>query len=258
MRREALRVALYALPPRAARELRALIQPLDERYLAHSIPDPGTAHIRDMLTITPTRARIRPRQQHTFTFAVDLVYVGWLHVVVGDGRAEQRLYASFLTHALDDLLAALVALTRAEQHARMSWNGEPAEYRWLFTVDPAAYAHLHILRFPDESARLPDSNGHPIFDTDLPLRALVRSVAAQARALLDRLGEGGYARKWDAGPFPLRDLLTLERWLDDDEPDTRPNDPSGLVVVGAARKVLPPGRCRLRAARPRREQQPRR
>lgn len=197
---------------------------MDERYLTHSTPDPGTAHIRDMLTITPTRTRIRPRPQHTFTFAVDLVYLGWLHVVVGDGRTEQRLHASFLTHALDDLLAALIALTRGEQHARVSWNGEPTEYRWLFTVDPAAYAHVSILLFPDELARLPDNDGHPILDTDLPLRALVHSVAAQARALLDRLGEDGYARTWHAGPFPTRDVLVLERWLDDRDPDTRLDD----------------------------------
>jgi len=43
-----LRTALYALPTKAARELHALVRPLDEVYLSRSIPDPETAHIRDL------------------------------------------------------------------------------------------------------------------------------------------------------------------------------------------------------------------
>lgn len=57
VQREALRMALHALPAKAARELRALIRPLDELYLARTIPGQDTAHIRDLLTITPARAR---------------------------------------------------------------------------------------------------------------------------------------------------------------------------------------------------------
>jgi hypothetical protein len=209
--REALRTALHALPAKAARELRALIRPLDELYLARSIPDPDTAYIRDLLTITPARTRFRPPD--TFTFAVDLVHLGWLLAVVGDARGEQRLHASYLTPALDDLLAALVALTAGERLARVSWEGEPTEYRWLLTLDSHAHAHVCILRFSDRTAELPDSDGHPILDADLPLRSLVRSVATAARALLTRLGEGAYARQWAAGPFPTNHLLTLEHWL---------------------------------------------
>jgi hypothetical protein len=211
--REALCMALYALPTKAARELRALLRPLDERYLARSIPDSSTAHIRDLLTITPARTHIRRRPADTFTFAVDLVHLGWLLAVVGDARGEQRLYASYLTHALDDLLAALVALTAGKRHARVSWEGEPTEYRWLITTDPYAHAHVRILRFSDRIAERPDNDGHPILDADPPLRALVHSVAAAARALLTRLGEDRYARQWDAGPFPTSHLLALERWL---------------------------------------------
>ncbi|HET9143079.1 hypothetical protein, partial [Actinophytocola sp.] len=78
--RETLRVVLNALPAKAARELSALIRPLDELYLARSIPDPASARIRDLLT-AHTRARMPPAD--TFTFGVDLVYLGWLLVVVG-------------------------------------------------------------------------------------------------------------------------------------------------------------------------------
>jgi hypothetical protein len=38
--RAVLEVALHALPPRAARELRGLVDPLDELYLSRSWPDP--------------------------------------------------------------------------------------------------------------------------------------------------------------------------------------------------------------------------
>jgi hypothetical protein len=58
--RETLRMALHALPAKAARELRALIRPLDELYLARRLPDPNTAHIPDLLTITLPRAVTPP------------------------------------------------------------------------------------------------------------------------------------------------------------------------------------------------------
>jgi hypothetical protein len=215
VRRQALRMALDALPTKAANELRALIRPLDEIYLSRSIPNPDTTHIRDLLTITPARTRFHPppTTTDTFTVAVDLVYVGWLLAVVGDGRGEQRLYASYLTPALDDLLAALVALTSGQRHARVSWEGEPTEYRWRITVASYAHAHVRILTFYDRMERLPDNDGHPILDTDLPLRSLVRTVAVAARALRNRLGEDGYTRQWAAGPFPTSHLLALEEWL---------------------------------------------
>ena len=38
--RAVLEMALHALPSRAARELRGLVEPLDELYLARSWPDP--------------------------------------------------------------------------------------------------------------------------------------------------------------------------------------------------------------------------
>jgi hypothetical protein len=47
--RALLRTALIALPTRAARELRALVRPLDDLYLARSIPNPEHAHLRDLL-----------------------------------------------------------------------------------------------------------------------------------------------------------------------------------------------------------------
>jgi hypothetical protein len=64
VRRQALRTALHALPSKAARELRALILPLDELYLARSTLDPDTVHIRDLLTVTPARVHVPPGGGH--------------------------------------------------------------------------------------------------------------------------------------------------------------------------------------------------
>ena len=47
--RAVLRRALIALPARAARELRALVRPLDDLYLARSIPSPEHADLRGLL-----------------------------------------------------------------------------------------------------------------------------------------------------------------------------------------------------------------
>lgn len=47
--RETLHRALHELPANAARELRALIRPLDEIYLARSIPEPSTDLVRSLI-----------------------------------------------------------------------------------------------------------------------------------------------------------------------------------------------------------------
>lgn len=49
MERRVLRRALIALPAKAARELRALVRPLDDRYLARSIPSPEHAELRGLI-----------------------------------------------------------------------------------------------------------------------------------------------------------------------------------------------------------------
>lgn len=46
-----LRMALAALPGKAARELRTLLEPLDELYLTRSLPVPEHAHIRELLLV---------------------------------------------------------------------------------------------------------------------------------------------------------------------------------------------------------------
>jgi hypothetical protein len=71
VRRQALRTALHALPTTAARELRALIRPLDEIYLARSIPEPDTMHIRELLTITPVRTKLRTDPHRPLTTAAN-------------------------------------------------------------------------------------------------------------------------------------------------------------------------------------------
>jgi hypothetical protein len=211
-RRAVLRIALYALPTSAARELRALIEPLDRLYLSRTIPEPSTAWIRDLLTINPPRTRPNHAANPPFTVEFDLMYVGWLVVTVSQGRAKTRMYASDLTLALDDLLAGLISLTQGGQQASVSWNGEPTEYRWLLTANDT-HAHIHLLILEDHGDQVASWYGHLQFTADMPLRTLVRTITVAARALLTRLGEDGYTCKWQSGPFPTSHLQTLEQWL---------------------------------------------
>ena len=47
--RTVLRSALHVLPVKAARELRALVRPLDDLYLTRTIPGPANASVRELL-----------------------------------------------------------------------------------------------------------------------------------------------------------------------------------------------------------------
>jgi hypothetical protein len=182
-------------------------------YLARSVPTPNAAHLRDLLTNTSTHGWPDERR-HMLAIALDLMGHGWLDVELNDGRGPRRLYASFLTFALDDLLDAMTSLTRGVHQVQVSWDSEPTEYRWLCTTDSDRYTRVRILQLSDRAATLPDHEGHPIIDTDLPLPALLRSVTSAARELLTRIGEDGYARRWGRS-FPTSKLQVLERWLHD-------------------------------------------
>jgi hypothetical protein len=65
-------------------------------------------------------------------FSYRLIGSGWAEASIADERSSVEMTASYLTDALADLLSALAALKRGDSDSeRFSWDGEPAEYRWL-------------------------------------------------------------------------------------------------------------------------------
>lgn len=117
--------------------------------------------------------------------------------------------ASYLSDALGDLLDALHDLCGAATSARVSWEEEPGEFRWLFTRDGEEVA-VRVLWFRDQFDQAPDVAGDERLAGSVNIKALVAAVVAGTRAVLQEHGEQGYRALWDRHPFPTAKLTALE------------------------------------------------
>ncbi|WP_326825793.1 hypothetical protein [Streptosporangium sp. NBC_01756] len=138
---------------------------------------------------------------------------GWAIVTIGHEDREVRMVVSYVTDALRDLLYSLVRVTQGDDF-RFSWDGEPTEYRWIFTHE-GDVVRLRILTFRDHMRPEPDEAGRESFTLLSETGPLVRAVVRSVRRLLSEMGEEDYARQWRDQAFPLRELNTLESWLRD-------------------------------------------
>ena len=144
-------------------------------------------------------------------FRYRLQGAGWAYAEISDHGRRITVDASYLSDALGDLLSALVDLTRGARTAMCSWAEEPEVVRWIFTTRYDGIL-CTVRRVPDEKAT-PDRYGTVVFSTVRPLPRLVAAITEEAAAVRERYGEGGYERRWQAGPFPARPLDHLQQWL---------------------------------------------
>jgi hypothetical protein len=138
---------------------------------------------------------------------------GWAVVTIAHEGREARMVVSYVTDTLRDLLYSLVRVTQGDD-ARFSWDGEPTEYRWIFTHEDDG-VRVRILEFRDAMRPEPDDAGREVFALLSEVTPLVRAVVRAVRRLLFEVGEEEYARQWRGQAFPLRELNVLESWLKD-------------------------------------------
>src|SRR5690349_4440222 len=81
-------------------------------------------------------------------FDYRLTGLGWAEARISDGRSDATFTASYLEHALGDLLEAVGILLEGADEARCSWMEEPGEYRWVFRREGSA-VQLRVLGFAD-------------------------------------------------------------------------------------------------------------
>jgi hypothetical protein len=129
--------------------------------------------------------------------------------------ASARLTATCLEDALGDLLAALGRLASGARSARLAWQEEPGEHRWLLERRNTQVSVV-VRRFEDSYYPGPDDDGGIVLAAQCALRDLVAAVCGAARELLETHGMVGYRRLWHNHDFPLTTLEALERWLAED------------------------------------------
>jgi hypothetical protein len=142
-------------------------------------------------------------------FSYRLIGSGWAEARIADETSSVAIAASYLTDALGDLLSALASLKRGDSDSeRFSWDGEPAEYRWILRANGDG-VDVSILWFHDISKPQHDEAGRAVFATHQPLAELVRAVSAGAARLFEEVGEDGYRERWVEHAFPTTALAEL-------------------------------------------------
>ena len=163
--------------------------------------------VRRMVDATPS-----PNTPTPVAFSYALTGTGWSAAELTVGQTVRDVSASYLSDALGDLLGALVQLTEADGEARVSWEEEPGEFRWILTRTGDDLA-IRLLWFDDLYPPQPDEQGLVGIDDTCAFTAFVQAVAGAARAVLGEHGEDGYLERWVEHPFPTAHLHALEQWL---------------------------------------------
>lgn len=144
-------------------------------------------------------------------FSYRLTGTGWAQARIADQMTSAEIPASYLTDAFGDLLSAAAALKRGDSDVeRFSWDGEPAESRWILerVGDDVV---VKILRFDDIFKPQHDDAGRVVFETRQPLVEFVRAVTSAAAALLEEVGEDAYQEQWVEHAFPMAAFVELSR-----------------------------------------------
>jgi hypothetical protein len=137
---------------------------------------------------------------------------GWSEATIADRDTKVELTASYLSDALGNLARAVVRLMRGMEQARVSWDEEPGEYRWLM-VRTDERVSIRILWFDSQFPERPDQEGRTVFETSCRLVDLAGQVTSQLLVLLETLGEAEYIRQWGM-EFPRNEyeaLVSLRR-----------------------------------------------
>ena len=145
----------------------------------------------------------------------ELREAGWADCTVQIGEQRITVSASYLSNALDDLAAAVVALLRGESSATATFAEEPGEFRWQFDRQDNDQVRVRIYwSIPRWKEQLHDP-ATPIFDGVCPSRTFAEQLVAELQRLLRKYGVSGYRDRWVLHNFPSKRLEQLQALLAD-------------------------------------------
>lgn len=162
-------------------------------------------------------------------FSYRLTGTGWAEARLADQNSSAVTQASYVGDALGQLLEAVGRILEGAPEARLSWDEEPGENRWILqaaTNPPAAgdcgelafdprgtEVHLRVLSFDDIHRQEPDAHGALVFENRRLLATVATAIAQGAQAVLDEYGEEEYPQRWIQHPFPAGQLTRIRERL---------------------------------------------
>lgn len=143
-----------------------------------------------------------------------LTGAGWAECEVEIQGRTATVSASYLSDALESLLAAAAAVARGDAEATAHFEEEPGEFRWRLHRVGEERLRVRILSLEEFHPTLPDEEGEVIFDAEARLRTFAGAVLSAAQRMLETHGMDGYRAEWGLHPFPLERMRALEAALE--------------------------------------------
>lgn len=144
---------------------------------------------------------------------------GWATCKLETSTQQFSFDASWITHALKDFLAAILALNPDtnpefyEKETECSWYQEPGLIEWEFKVSDIKSTEENLFftvkQYEDDSGRL-----RPFIDVKFSCNydKFVTSIVTSLEFLLKEDGLVGYSEMWGGVDFPLSDYLKLKQY----------------------------------------------
>jgi hypothetical protein len=142
---------------------------------------------------------------------------GWAAVALQIGDSSFTIdSASYTTDVVGDLVRAALALVTGTWFARVSFDGEPNEWRLVVSgpvdgISLRTSCSVKVLEFSDINTEQPDQEGSPAFEAECTVGDFATAVLEMARKVLNADGVQTY--RWRNMPFPIRAFRALEAAL---------------------------------------------
>jgi len=138
---------------------------------------------------------------------------GWAECEIEIQGKTATVPASYLSNALDDLIAAATSVARGAAEATARWEEEPGMIRWHLTRVGEVRLRVRILHVEEEFYGLPDEPGEVLLDAECRLRTFAGAVLSAAQRVLEKHGIKGYQNEWGMHGFPMERMRALEAAL---------------------------------------------
>lgn len=128
--------------------------------------------------------------------------VGWATCEVAIGSSSVTITASYLGHALKELVEAACLIMSGETCSEAHFWEEPGEYRWV--IDRTGEScRVRIIEFGGLWSNDPIEAGTVLIDEICDIAVFGNAVLRAADRVLDEHGLAGYAAIWGQGEFPI-------------------------------------------------------
>lgn len=135
-------------------------------------------------------------------FELVLNTVGWASCEVAIASSSATITASYLGHALEELVEAACLIMSGEPRSEAHFWEEPGEYRWV--IDRIGEScRVRIIEFDKLWSSDPIEAGRVLIDEICDFAAFGKAVLRAADRVLDEHGLAGYAALWGEGEFPI-------------------------------------------------------